>query len=116
MKSTWLANTNQTFRITDPNHNIDANDKFHQDNAGRDDAAENEQIEGADNNRHHALLGSITDEAEILKNLVDMSTTMGFSKRQMEKLRRQKKTLETAERSLERRQNAPGKANYAKYA
>lgn len=57
----------------------------------------------------HTLLSTINDEAEILKGLVDMSTTMGFSKRQMEKLRRQKQTLETAEKSLERHQNGPNK-------
>ena len=71
-------------------------------------------MQGGDQTQEQAFLSTINDEAEILKNLVDMSTTMGFSKRQMEKLRRQKQTLETAERSLERRQNAPNKAHLPK--
>lgn len=98
----------------DPNQNAEANGRAHEDNTGQDEPETNGQIQEGDNNQQQTFLNTINDEAEILKNLVDMSTTMGFSKRQMEKLRRQKKTLETAEKSLERRQNAPGKAHFAK--
>lgn len=55
--------------------------RANENNASQDEADPNEQMQGGDQTQEEAFLSTINDEVEILKNLVDMSTTMGFSKR-----------------------------------
>jgi hypothetical protein len=81
MKSNWLANTNQTFHITDGNQNEDANGRAQEDTTGQVEPETNDQLRGGETNLQQTFLSTIRDEAEVLKSLVDMSTTMGFSKR-----------------------------------
>jgi hypothetical protein len=57
--------------------------------------------------------GNITfdDEGETLKNLLIMSQSIGFSKKQMDKLQKYQNTLSMVEKSLERHQQRTGRAS-----